>query len=112
MQKVLKIFLYSIPVLIMIGLIPLVQNDYILTMLYIGIIVGLLIFTKCSKNDIIALLFGFIIITFFEYIFISTGVEIFTRNSFLGIMPLWLPFLWAYAFVAIKRSLEILNNYD
>ena len=112
MQKVLKIFLNSIPTLIMIGLIPLVQNDYILTVLDIGIIALLLIFIKCKQNDIVAFLFGFIIITFFEYIFVSTGVEVFTRTSLFGIMPLWLPFLWAYGFVAIKRSLGILNNYE
>jgi hypothetical protein len=25
-------------------------------------------------------------------------------------MPLWLPFLWGYGFVAIKRSIEILSR--
>ena len=78
-------------------------------MLYLLLII---IFLKCKKNDLIALFFGLIVITFFEYIFVSTGVEIFTRNSLLGIMPLWLPFLWAYGFVAIKKSLEILNNHE
>jgi hypothetical protein len=47
---------------------------------------------------------------FFEYLFISTGVETFNRNSLFGIMPLWLPLLWAYAFVAIKRSVILLNS--
>ena len=112
MQKTVKIFLYAIPALLMIGLIPLIQNDYILTALYMGIIIVLFVFFKWKKNDIIALLFGFIIITFFEYIFVSTGVEIFSRNSLFGVMPLWLPFLWAYGFVAIKKSIEVLNNYE
>lgn len=112
MQKTLKIFLYTTPALLMIGLIPLVQNDYILTALYASIIIVLLVFIKCKKSDITVLLFGFVIITFFEYIFVSTGVETFSRNSLFNIMPLWLPFLWAYGFIAIKRSIEVLNNYE
>ena len=108
MQKVGKIFLNAIPILIMIGLIPLVKNDYLLTVFYIGIIVLSLIVIKSRKNDLVAFIFGFVVITFFEYIFISTGVETFTRNSLFGVMPLWLPFLWAYGFVAIKRSIKVL----
>lgn len=110
MEKVSKIFLHSVPNLIMIGLIPLVHDDYLLTLFYIIIIVFLLIFIKYTKTDLVAFFFGLIVITLFEYIFVSTGVETFNRNSLLGIMPLWLPFLWAYGFVAIKRSIEILNN--
>lgn len=110
MQKAFKIFLNAIPVLVMIGLIPLVLNDYLLTVIYIGIIIISLIVIKCRKNDAIIFAFGFVTITFFEYIFISTGVETFVRNSLFGLMPLWLPFLWAYGFVAIKRSIEVLGN--
>ena len=44
-----------------------------------------------------------------EAIFISTGVETFIRNSLFGLMPLWLPFLWGYCFVAMKRAIKILN---
>ncbi|MBU0626560.1 hypothetical protein KKH82_03935 [Patescibacteria group bacterium] len=47
---------------------------------------------------------------FAEYFFVSTGVETFNRRSFMGIMPLWLPVLRAYAFVAIKRAIVILNK--
>lgn len=110
MQKVSKIFLHAIPNLMMIGLIPLFPNDYLLTIIYVGIIIISLIIIKCRKNDIIIFAFGFVVITFFEYIFISTGVETFARNSLLDLMPLWLPFLWAYGFVAIGRSIKILNN--
>lgn len=55
-------------------------------------------------------MFGFFIMFAFECLFISTGVEVFRRDSLFGIMPLWLPFLWAYGFVAIKRSIDILNR--
>jgi hypothetical protein len=45
-----------------------------------------------------------------EFFFISTGVETFVRDSLCGMMPLWLPFLWAYAFVAMRRAMIILDK--
>ncbi len=92
----------------MIGLIPLIENDYLLTLVYILIISVSLKLINAKRKDYIVLVFGFFIMIISEYIFISTGVETFTRNSLFGIMPLWLPFLWSYGFVAIKRSSEIL----
>lgn len=93
----------------MIGLIPLIANDYILALVYFGIIVVSLL-AKKTANDFLVLVFGFFVMIASEYLFVSTGVETFTRNSLLGLMPIWLPFLWAYGFVAIKRSVEILNS--
>ena len=109
MRKFAAIALNAVPVLLMIGLIPLVRNDYVLTALYAAIIVVAFGF-KRAPNDLTVLIFGFFIMTVSEYVFISTGVETFQRNSLFGLMPLWLPFLWAYGFVAIKRSIEILNK--
>jgi hypothetical protein len=54
------------------------------------------------------LIFGFFIMIVAEYFFVMTGVETFRRNTLFGLMPLWLPFLWAYGYVAIKRAIEIL----
>ncbi|MEK7635387.1 MAG: hypothetical protein AAB446_03095 [Patescibacteria group bacterium] len=110
MQKALKIFLNTIPVLIMIGLIPFVQNDYILTVFHIAIIYISLQFIKYERSDSTVLVFGFFIMTFFEYVFVTTGVESFTRNSLFGVMPVWLPFLWSYGFLAIKKSAQILDR--
>lgn len=93
----------------MIGLIPVIANDYALAAVYVAFIAGLMLI-KSEKNDWAALIFGLIGITISEYIFISTGVETFTRNSLFGIMPLWMPLLWAYAFVTIKRSLRVLDR--
>jgi hypothetical protein len=109
MKKLATIFLNALPVLIMIGLIPIVASDYILTIIYIVIIVASLAI-KRDRNDLLILFFGFVIMIISESIFISTGVETFKRNSLFGLMPLWLPFLWAYGFVAIKRSVEILGH--
>ena len=108
--KILAILFNSIPVIVMIILIPFIQNDYILTFAYIAIILVFLT-AKYTPNDFLILVFGFFIMIASEYIFISTGVETFQRNTLFGLMPLWLPFLWAYGFVAIKRSIEILNAH-
>lgn len=93
----------------MIGLIPIISNDYILTGIYTLIIVIALLIKK-NNNDLLVLVFGFFIMIIFEYLFVSTGVETFQRNSLFGLMPLWLPLLWAYGFVAIKRSIEVLSQ--
>ncbi|MCL5438769.1 MAG: hypothetical protein M1268_02135 [Patescibacteria group bacterium] len=65
---------------------------------------------KFESKDILFFIFGFCVMVIFEYLFVSTGAETFSRNSLFGLMPLWLPFLWGYGFVAIKRSVNILNK--
>jgi hypothetical protein len=107
-NKIQKIILNAIPILIMMGLIPLVSNDYILTLLYTFIII-ISFAVKKFKGDIFIFFFGFFVMILAEAVFISTGVETFIRNSLFGLMPLWLPFLWGYSFVAIKRGLKILD---
>lgn len=109
MKKTKAIFLNALPVLIMVGIIPLISNDYVLTFIYIAIIV-LALAIKTEKNDLLIFFFGFCIMIVSEYLFISTGVETFERKSLFGLMPLWLPFLWGYGFVAIKRAVKILDK--
>ena len=109
MKKLKGIFLNAVPILIMIALIPLVANDYLLSFLYFAIIVGALTI-KRTPFDLTALVAGLLLMTLAEYLFVSTGVETFTRNSLFGIMPLWLPILWAYGFVAMKRIVYIIGQ--
>ena len=106
-KKIISILGEAIPLIIMIDLIPFITNDDVLTLIYICIIATGLIIKK-EKNDFLILIAGFFIMVLSESFFISTGVETFTRTSLLGIMPLWLPFLWAYAFIVMRRSLAIL----
>lgn len=110
MKKIITIFGYAFPVLCMITLVPLIQNDYVLTVLCVAIIMVTLSLIRSTRTDYIVLVFGFCIMIVFEYIFIQTGVEKFIRNSLFGIMPLWLPFIWSYGFVAIKRSAVVLDS--
>src|ERR1035437_1312018 len=103
-NKIINFILNVIPILIMIGLIPVIQNDYFLTLIYIVII--LVSFSiKREKGDILVFFFGFFIMILSELVFVSTGVETFIRNALFSLMPLWPPFLWGYGFVAIKRGL-------
>lgn len=108
-RTIWKIFLETIPIIVMVSLIPIILNDFILLGLYLTII-AVAFLLKYEKNEWIFFLFGLIIMTVSEYGFINTGVEIFQRNSLFGIMPIWLPFLWAYGFIAIARAGKILNN--
>lgn len=109
-RKLINILKEVLPIIVMICLIPIVLNDYILTVIYIFITLVSL-FIKRERNDILIWMFGFIIIMIIsESFFINTGVETFLRHSLLNIMPLWLPFLWAYGFIAIKRSINILSS--
>ena len=107
--KVKNIFLNTIPILMMIGLIPIIKNDYFLTGAYL-FISGVAFMIKYDKFEYVIYLFGFFAMIISEYLFVSTGVEIFKRASLFGLMPLWLPFLWAYGFVVIKRGVNILEN--
>ena len=108
-NKFSRLGLNALPILVMISLIPFVKNDFLLTAIYI-LIIGLALAIKREPKDITILFFGFFVMIISEYFFISTGVETFNRNSLLGLMPLWLPFLWAYGFVAIKRGVKILEK--
>ena len=108
MNKATQLFFNAVPALLMIGLIPLVRNDFLLTAIYL-LIIGSALAIKREPKDLTILIFGFFVMIASEYLFVSTGVETFNRNSLLGVMPLWLPFLWAYGFVAIKRGVKILE---
>lgn len=108
MRKLTKTTLNMIPILLMIALIPFVKNDYYLLAVFAAIICASFIIHR-EKKEWQVFVFGLIVMTFFEYIFVGTGVETFSRNSLLGIMPIWLPVLWAYGFVAIKRAVTIIG---
>lgn len=109
MNKLIKILINIVPILLMIGLIPIIKDDYILTAAYV-FISGVSFAIRYERPEYAMYLFGFFGMIISEYVFISTGVETFKRASLLGLMPLWLPFLWAYAFVAIKRCVKILES--
>ena len=104
-----KLLLYIAAIVIMIALIPIIQNDYILAGIYV-LFALLTLVIKRQKKDVLFLLFGFVGLFISEYFFISTGVETFNRHTLFGVMPFWLPFLWAYVFMVIGRCIRILDG--
>ena len=96
------IFLYSACIILMIAFIPFIENDYLLTAIYCAFIVAILI-SKKERSDYIFLMIGFFGLVGGEYFFIRMGVETFNRHTLLGLMPFWLPFLWAFVFLSMKR---------
>jgi hypothetical protein len=107
MKKLNYIILNILPIILMIGLIPMIKNDYLLALIYIVIIILSLIIHREPK-DFSLFILGFIALTISETIFISTGVETFTRRTLFNLMPIWLPILWGYGFIAIKRAVLII----
>ena len=107
---VTRIVANALPVVGMILLVPFIGDDYVLTAIYIVIILIALTIKK-NKKERVFLAFGFIASFIAEALFVSTGVETFERDSLFGIMPLWLPVLWAYIFMTMRRALEALNAY-
>ncbi len=104
-----RLVMIAFPIVFMIGLIPYVQNDFLLAGIYIAIIAVSSL--RYHRHDFTFLVVGCVILFISEYLFISTGVETFERRSLLGVMPVWLPLLWAYVFVAIKRGVLIFERY-
>ena len=92
----------------MLVLIPIVKNDYLLTLIY-AIVIILSFVLGYERRDILFLRVGLIVMFLGEFFFLKTNVETFNRTSLIGIMPLWLPVIWAYIFVAIKRIIKILK---
>ena len=105
-----RIVASALPVVGMILLVPFVQNDYILALIYtIVILVALAIHQ--DRKDRIFVMFGSVVSFVAEALFISTGVETFERKTLLGIMPLWLPLLWGYIFLAMRRAIMAIESY-
>jgi hypothetical protein len=96
-----------IPIVVMVCLIPFVKDDLILSAIFLAII-ALSFLVKYEQGEYIVFVAAFFIMLFFEWLFVSTGVETFQRQTLLGVMPLWLPVLWAYGFVAIRRGASLL----
>lgn len=105
-SKVKKSIIYPILLISMFFLIVLIKNDYLLTLVYVAFIVVTLS-VKRERMDLFFATFGLIGMVLGESLFLIMGVETFNRTSLFGIMPLWLPFLWSFIFISIKRVFHI-----
>lgn len=98
-----RIVVQTIPVLLGIILTYLFwRNSILLTLIYAAAIVVILRI-RYYPGDISALLYGFLLGFLVEVIGTSfSGYQSFTNPDFLGI-PIWLPIVWAYGLMAMKR---------
>lgn len=96
-------------IVVMIALIPFVRDDIALAGIYTLLVVFSFLINY-QHGDIFIFVACAVLLFISEYFFISTGVETFVRRSLLGVMPLWLPILWGYAFVAIRRFIVALEG--
>ncbi len=107
---VTRITANALPVVGMILIIPLIKSDYVIAAVY-GLIILTALAIHRNKEDQTLLIFGFFASLLAETLFISTGVETFERKTLLGLMPIWLPILWAYIFMAMRRAISALDAY-
>lgn len=101
----LAVLLEGLPVLIMVSLVAVLGDEFLILGAHLAVAtIGLSV--RHERYDGLALLLGLVLMTLSETVFVQTGVETFSQHSLFGLMPLWLPVLWGYGFVAIKRVLS------
>ena len=107
-SNIKKIALNVFSIILMIGLVPIIKNDYYLILTYI-ILISIFLKIYYEKKEYKLLIAGIIFIFLAEFFFILTRVETFTSQTLIN-MPIWLPVLWGYGFIVIKRiSYELLK---
>lgn len=110
MKKSWQIFIETLPILLGIILSYLLwRNSMLLFLVYLILTVGLILWRRDKKEFIIfgyGILIGFIVETIGTQI---SGYQSFTEPDFLGI-PLWLPIVWGYGFVAMKRIGDAISS--
>src|SRR3989338_7529644 len=96
-----------LPIVVMLGLIPLVRNDVVLAGVYALFIVVTLT-VRQDKKDLAFLAIGLVIPTIGEILFVATGVEVFKRDLLVFGIPVWLPLLWGYVFIMMRSGVAAL----
>lgn len=109
MDKFSKIFLETLPIVLGIFLSYLLwQNTVLLFLVYLTFTLGLIYLHK-DKTEFIIFAYGILIGILVEVVGTKvSGYQSFTKPDFLGI-PIWLPIVWGYGFIAMKRIGAILK---
>ena len=107
---VFRVAMSMLPVFVMIALIPLIRNDVALTGVYLLFILVTLAM-RLDKRDVVFLATGLVVPTIGELLFVATGAEIFTRDSLIFGIPIWLPLLWGYVFIMMRRGVSAIDRY-
>lgn len=103
MNKLSKIFIETLPILLGVLLTYLFwQNNVLLFIIYLVLTLGLIYLHK-DKTEFVIFAYGILIGAIIETIGTQiSGYQSFTKPDFDGI-PMWLPVVWGYGFVAMKR---------
>ncbi len=103
MQKTKEVISETVPILFGILLSYLFwRNNILLAIIYLAFTVGLILWHKDSTEFFI-FVYGIIIGALVETVGTQiSGYQSFAKPDFAGI-PMWLPIVWGYGFVAMKR---------
>lgn len=110
MIKFLKVFVETLPILFGILLSFLFwQNNVLLFILYI-VLTAMLIYIHKDKSEFIIFAYGVVIGAIVEIIGTRvSGYQSFANPDF-GVIPMWLPIVWGYGFIAMKRIGMVLQS--
>lgn len=111
MNKLLKVLIETLPIIFGILLSYLFwRNNFLLFVIYIFLIL-LLIYIHKDKSELVIFIYGVVIGTIIEVIGTQiSGYQSFAKPDFGGI-PVWLPVVWGYGFIAMKRIGLILKTH-
>jgi len=109
-EKISKVFIETLPIFFGILLSYLFwENNMLLFIIYLALTLGLIYFHK-DKIEFIIFAYGILVGAIVEIIGTQvSGYQSFTKPDFGGI-PIWLPVVWGYGFVAMKRISFVLKN--
>lgn len=105
-----KVIVIVVSILLMVALIPYITSDFGLGMIYISVAAATFLLSK-DKKEVLFFVLGFLLLTFAEIWFVSMGVETFNRETLFFGIPLWLPILWGYVFIMIRRGVHALDDF-
>lgn len=110
MTKLFKILIETLPIFFGILLSYLFwQNNILLFIIYLILTLGLIYFRK-DKIEFIIFIYGILIGAIAEVIGTQiSGYQSFANPDFAGI-PIWLPIVWGYGFVVMKRVGFVLTD--
>ena len=103
MNRLSKVFIETLPIFLGILLSYLFgQNNVLLFIIYLVLTFGL-IYSHKDKTEFVIFAYGILIGVIVEVVGTQvSGYQSFVKPDFGGI-PMWMPIVWGYGFVAMKR---------
>ena len=110
MNRLSKVFIETLPIFFGIFLWYLFgQNNVLLFTIYLILTLGL-IYSHKDKTEFVIFAYGILIGAIVEVVGTQiSGYQSFVKPDFGGI-PMWIPIVWGYGFVAMKRIGFVLKD--